>query len=307
MSPEIGIPEALDAGLEAYLGHARVERGLAENTLRAYDRDLRELLRWLHREQGIERPDQVRRTLLTTYMGHLLDTGRSLRSAARHRVAFRQLFRFLAEEGVIEADPALLVEAPRFQSKLPDVLGQRHVADLLAAPDPSTPIGQRDAAMLELLYSTGLRVTELCTLRLRELHLDEGYVVVTGKGGKQRLVPTGQLAADKVKAWRDGFRLELDPTGRREQVFLSPRGGSLSRNAFWYRIKRYATLAGIPQRRVSPHKLRHSFATHLLEHGADLRAVQLMLGHADISTTQIYTHVARERLKRIHAEAHPRG
>ncbi|HJN75396.1 MAG TPA: site-specific tyrosine recombinase XerD [Myxococcota bacterium] len=296
----------MEAAIEGFLAHARVEKRLAANTLEAYARDLGALRAWLA-GQGITSAAEVTREHLGAYMGHLLDAGRGMRSAARHRTSFRQLFRFLLAERVLEVDPSLLVEAPRFTQPLPDVLSQDEVEELLAAPDRTTPIGARDGAMLELLYSTGLRVSELVGLELSALKADRGWFVVEGKGGKQRIVPIGDRAEALLWAYVDGARRRHDEARVKKPVFLSKRGRALSRNAFWYRVKHYAKVCGIPQKRVSPHKLRHSFATHLLEHGADLRSVQLMLGHADISTTQIYTHVARERLKRIHASSHPRG
>ncbi len=210
------------------------------------------------------------------------------------------------DEGHLEADPSLLVEAPRAGRRLPAVLSEAQVSALLAAPQPDTEIGQRDAAMLELLYATGLRVSELVGLRREDLNLSAGWILVRGKGSKERIVPVGDRAAALLRRYMAGARCALDPAGSSPFVFLSPRGGPLSRQAFWYRVKHYARLAGVSPT-VSPHTLRHAFATHLLEHGADLRAVQLMLGHADLSTTQIYTHIARERLRRIHAESHPRG
>ncbi|MED5372291.1 MAG: site-specific tyrosine recombinase XerD [Myxococcota bacterium] len=296
----------MEAALEGYLSFARVERRLSDNTVQAYQRDLAELQRFLA-GRGIERPEAVRREDLSAYMAFLLDTGRGERTATRHRSAFRQLFRFLVREGRLEQDPSVLVQAPKHLSPLPQVLSRREVEALLAAPDRSSLIGHRDATMMQLLYSCGLRVSELVSLEARNLQLERGLLLVTGKGDKERLVPTGPLAAQALVGWMSGGRRELDPRQRSPWVFPSPRGGHISRKAFWVRIKRYATLCGIASERVSPHKLRHSFATHLLENGADLRAVQAMLGHADISTTQIYTHVARERLRRVHADSHPRG
>ncbi len=295
----------MEAAIEGYLAWARVERGLSENTLSNYARDLELLRGWLE-ERGVIEAHQVTRTLLSEYMGWLLDTGRSMRTTARHRAAYRQLFRFLVLERLLESDPSLLVEAPRPTASLPSVLSEDEVDRLLAMPDPSTPIGQRDQAMLETLYATGVRVSELVQLKRQNLHLASGYITVRGKGNKERVVPIGDRAGVLLTAWIQGFRNELDPGGHSAWVFVSPKGGPLSRGAFWYRIKHYAKLADI-RKPVSPHKLRHSFATHLLSNGADLRAVQMMLGHADISTTQIYTHVARERLKALHQAHHPRG
>ena len=295
----------IEHAVEGFLAYARVDRGLSANTLEAYGRDLASLAGWLE-EQGIREPAEVRREHLTHYMGHLLDTGRSLRTAARHRVAFRQLFRYLVEEGLLEVDPALLVEAPRHGRRLPGVLSEREVEALLVQPDTDSAIGQRDRSMMETLYATGLRVSELCRLRRDALYLDAGYVLIRGKGGKERIVPTGPVARRWIETWIGGHRRDLDAEDGSPWVYVSPRGGHLTRHAFWYRIKHYARQAEI-RTPVSPHKLRHSFATHLLNHGADLRAVQLMLGHADLSTTQIYTHVANERLRHIHREAHPRG
>ncbi len=302
----MALPLELELALEGFLGKSRVERGLSPNTLEAYHRDLRRFLTWISLELGLDTPGAVTREHIGLYLGSLLDDGLSRRSLARHRVSVRQLFRFLLHEGIILTDPAAMVEAPLPARDLPEVLNQQEVEALLAAPDSSTPIGLRDAAMLQLLYSTGLRVSELVRLPLSGLVLQAGYLQVRGKGGKERVVPTGQRALELLLRWlRDG-RPELDPRGASQAVFVSRRGKAMSRQNFWQRLKSYALAVGI-RKPVSPHKLRHSFATHLLEHGADLRVVQALLGHSDISTTEIYTHVAQERLRRIHADHHPRG
>jgi integrase/recombinase XerD len=294
-----------DQAIDAYLDWARVEKGLSINTLDAYSRDLGALASFQISE-GRGLVALIGREDLSNYLGHLLDQGRAMSTLGRHRVAFRQLFRFLVREGLLAADPSVQVQSPRAGRRLPGVMGQGDVERLLLAPDVSTPIGERDAAMLETLYATGIRVTELVQLERRALHLGYGTVRVLGKGRKERIVPIGESALAAIHRYVSGSRVLLDGTDTQRWLFLSPRGGCLTRNAFWYRVKYYATKAGL-RGPVYPHKLRHSFATHLLENGADLRMVQAMLGHADITTTEIYTHVARERLRAIHAKYHPRG
>jgi integrase/recombinase XerD len=287
----------MENAVDGFLAWCRVEKGLSENTLEAYDRDLRRMREFLL-SQGQLRPDQVSRAALSDWMGSLTDRGLSRPSIARHRVAMRQLFQFLVREGLLAADPSALIEGPRIPRRLPGTLSEAEVGRLLAAPDRATPLGQRDAAMIELLYATGLRVTELVTLRRDQWH--DGWVIVAGKGGKERLVPYGDQAGASVSRYMSS-RGDLHPA-----MFLSQRGGPMSRQNFWMRIRYHAKVAGI-RNKVSPHTLRHAFATHLLNHGADLRSVQAMLGHADITTTEIYTHVAKARLQRLHAEHHPRG
>jgi integrase/recombinase XerD len=288
---------AIDNAIESFLAAGRVERALARNTLEAYHRDLTDLAAFLHRE-GISSPAEVEHAHVAAWMVALADRGLSARSIARHRVAMRQLFRFLHRESLIPADPSELIEGPRIGRRLPETLSESDVEALLAAPDPTTALGLRDAAMLELLYATGLRVSELVGLRREHWH--DGWLLVRGKGGKERLVPYGDRAHAMVGAYL-ASRDDATPW-----LFVTARKKPMTRQNFWDRLKRYALAAGV-RRSISPHKLRHAFATHLLNHGADLRAVQLMLGHADISTTEIYTHVAKERLRSIHEKAHPRG
>jgi len=300
------LPEAFELAIEGFIGQARVERGLSVNTLEAYNRDLTRFGRWLHDHQGIVAPGGVEHEHISLYFGSLLDDGLSRRSLARHRVSIRQLFRFLHLEGLLPVDPAAQVDAPLPSRALPEVLNQDEVERLLAAPDTNTALGLRDAAMLQLMYSTGLRVSELVTLPLANLELRAGFLRVRGKGGKERMVPMGQRAVDLLRQWLAQGRPQLDPTGRAATVFVSRRARGMTRQTFWHRVRHHGLSAGVAHK-VSPHKLRHSFATHLLEHGADLRVVQALLGHADISTTEIYTHVARERLRRIHHDHHPRG
>ncbi len=285
-----------------YLDYLTVEKGLAPNTIEAYQADLARLDRSL----GRRRVEQAGRDDLLRLMRKMRIEGRSPRSVARWVVAVRGFFTYLIAQGQIDQDPAAHMDAPKTWKSLPKVLDGADVEALMAVPDRSHPRGLRDVAMLELLYATGLRISELLRLRLGDIHLDAGYLRCWGKGSKERVVPLGSQADAAVQRYLAAGRPVLLKGRRSEFLFVNPQGGALSRQGFWKRIKRYGIEAGIAQP-LSPHVLRHSFATHLLENGADLRAVQLMLGHSDISTTQIYTHVNRERLKRLYHDFHPRA
>lgn len=304
VEPEAADQAQDDPALDAFLDMLWAERGLSDNTLAAYRADLKGLSSWLSR-RGLCLAGAGRAELLE-YLAVRVTAGAKPRSTARLVSSMRRLYRHLAREGQVDEDPSLLIDAPRLGRPLPGALTEPEVTALLAAPSLSDAIGLRDRAMLELLYACGLRVSELVGLRLGQLNLRQGALRVVGKGDKERLVPLGEEAID----WLEGFLREARPElvrGRLAScVFPTRRGGPMTRQAFWYLIKRYARQAGI-DKVLSPHTLRHSFATHLLNHGADLRSLQMLLGHSDLSTTQIYTHVARERLKNLHATHHPRG
>ncbi len=296
---------SVDGLIGLYLDVLEVERGLAGNTLAAYGRDLARLSAFCADEQ-VEEIDGVDRALLERFVLHLADSGLSPRSAARHISAVRGWLRFCVADGWRDDDPGARLGSPKHARKLPGVLRSDQVEALLRAPDRSTPRGLRDAAMLELLYSSGLRVSELVGLKISDLRRDPPVLLVQGKGNKQRLVPVGESAERAVGAWlRDG-RAALDKHHRSPWLFVGRPGRPLTRQGYWKGLRKLALTAGIPGK-LSPHTLRHSFATHLLEGGADLRSVQAMLGHADIATTEIYTHVATERLHEVHRDAHPRG
>ncbi len=291
--------------IEAFADALWLERGLSRNTLSAYQSDLRALAAWLHKAHGHSLLGARREDLLT-YFALLSRQGRKPRSTARLLSCLRQFYQHALREGWIKADPSACIDAPRLGRPLPKYLTEGQVEALLEAPDVDDAEGFRDRAMLELLYATGLRVSELVGLHLEQLSLSQGLVRVIGKGGKERLVPLGDEALDWLQRFLRGARAEL--LGERPSAVLFPtrRGGGMTRQAFWYRIKKHALAAGVDTS-LSPHTLRHAFATHLLNHGADLRVVQMLLGHSDLSTTQIYTHVARERLKSLHEKHHPRG
>lgn len=298
----------MEAGIEGFAYHLRIERGRSENTVVSYGRDLEVLRDWLARERGITAAEAVEREHIAAFLVHLdRDRGLGLRSIARARSSIRQLFRYLVREGRLQVDPTALVDAPRFPQPLPKVLSGAQVEALLAAPGLGDPLGLRDAAMIELMYACGLRVSELVNLPIKGVDGREGLIRVVGKGNKERVVPVGDRALDLLRAYLERGRPVHDPAWTSPAAFVSRLGTPMTRQNFWERVKLWAGRAGVPTRLVSPHVLRHSFATHLLENGADLRSLQAMLGHADISTTQIYTHVTRERLARIHAEFHPRG
>ena len=297
---------ALDEAVDLFLDHIKVERGLARNTLSAYARDLGRLVGFLT-DRGCADVDDVTTPLLTDYLIDLARTGLAARSRARALVSARGLFRHLIGERWLEADPTELIDAPRVAKRIPGVLGEASVARLIATP-PDTARGRRDAAMIELAYASGLRVSELVTIAVADINLQHTFVRVTGKGQKTRLVPVNASARDKLARYLADDRPALvkDPSER--AMFLTDRGRPMTRQGFWKALRTYANKADIrlPGGGVSPHKLRHSFATHLVEHGADLRAVQAMLGHADISTTEIYTHVSRARVLE-QARKHPRA
>jgi integrase/recombinase XerD len=293
----------LDDAIDRYLVHAKVERGLSANTIEAYARDLQVFADY-GADRELEQAEQVSARTVVDFLLQQARQGLSSRSQARRLVALRGLFRYLCAERLLARDPTAAVEAPRIVRRLPSVLSTGEVERLLAAPDRATPLGQRDAAMLETLYATGIRVSELVGLRAADVFLQRGYVKVTGKGSKQRLVPLGEDAMEAIEDYLAETRPRWD--GGHPALFLTARKKPMTRQGFWKRIRLHARQAGI-RADISPHKLRHSFATHLLDHGADLRAVQEMLGHADITTTQIYTHVCQARLRRLVHEHHPRG
>jgi len=289
--------------LPIYLDYLAVEKGLAKNSLAAYRTDLRRFGAWLD-DHSIA-TQSVQRQQIVRYTQSLRTAGISARSVARALAAIRGLFRFLVAERHLKHDPTENLDNPKLWSTLPKSLHAEEVEALLAAPDKKTPEGLRDAAMLELLYATGLRVSELIGLKVENIVLDAGFLRAFGKGSKERIVPFGDTARDSITRYMERGRPHFN---KRNDVhlFLSTRGRPMSRQSFWMKIVKYARLAGIHSH-ISPHVLRHSFATHLLENGADLRSVQLMLGHSDISTTQIYTHVSRARLQKLYAQYHPRA
>jgi integrase/recombinase XerD len=295
----------LDSAADSFLDYLKVERGLAVHTIDAYSRDLTRLRRFLD-GIGIKSPGKVSVANLTDYLIELAAAGLSARSRARALVAIRGWFRYLVGERLIDKDPTETIDSPRIGRKLPTVIGLDDVERLLAAPPSNTARGMRDGAMIATLYATGLRVSELVGLVFREMNLEAGYVRVTGKGRKTRLVPLGELARGRVERYIEEGRGHFIRDPNEKSLFLSNRGKAMTRQGFWKLLKRYALGAGIGGE-ISPHKLRPSFATHLIERGADLRAVQAMLGHADISTTQIYTHVSRARLLELYGKHHPRA
>jgi integrase/recombinase XerD len=291
--------------IERFTDALWMEHGLSENTLAAYRTDLAGLAAWLH-QQAIGTLPEARREDLLAYLAERVVAGARPRTTARLLSSLRRFYRYLVREGRLQADPSVRIDTPRIGRPLPDSLSEREVEDLLAAPDVEDTLGLRDRAMLELLYACGLRVSELVGLASEQLNLTQGVVRLTGKGNKERLVPLGEEAVDWVQRYLDGSRPQLAGSVLAKQLFITARGKGMTRQAFWYRIRHYALKSGI-NKHLSPHTLRHAFATHLLNHGADLRVVQMLLGHSDLSTTQIYTHVARERLKDLHAHHHPRG
>ena len=287
--------------LPIYLDYLAVEKGLAKNSLSSYATDLRRFGKWLD-QHALE---SVKRQQIVRYIQSLRSSGISARSVARALAALRGLFRFLVAERHLKHDPTENLDNPKLWSTLPKSMHPSEVDDLLAAPDRSKPDGLRDAAMLELLYATGLRVSELIKVKLEDVVLDAGFLRTFGKGSKERIVPFGDSARTAITAYMEHSRPDLN-THNSVYLFLTNRGRPMTRQTFWMKIVKYARQAGI-RSRISPHVLRHSFATHLLENGADLRSVQLMLGHSDISTTQIYTHVSRARLQKMYDQYHPRA
>lgn len=295
----------MEALLDHYLHYLIVEKGLSENTLEAYRHDLERFSEHLKRS-GIEAVGRVGKLEVRAFLLDLKKQGLSAKTLARNLVALRTFFQFLLQEGRVEKNPLEDMESPRVSRTLPEVLSLSEVERLLLQPDLGTPLGIRDRAMMEILYATGMRVSELMKLPTHQINLEGGYVLIFGKGSKERVVPLGSEAMKWVKVYLQGVRPELSKRRQSPFLFVSRSGTAMTRQQFWKRLRGYAGKARI-RKRITPHLLRHSFASHLLEGGADLRSVQMMLGHVDISTTQIYTHVTGERLKKVHRRYHPRG
>lgn len=299
------LAEADQTWVQRFLDAMWLEDGLSENTRKAYASDLQHFLEWTCRERnrklaGIETAD------VEAYLAWKYRRNASSRSMARLLSSLRKFFRYLSREGCVMEDPTLRIEPPRIGRPLPDTLTESDVEALLNAPNVDDVLGCRDRCMLEVLYATGLRVSELVSLQVRQMNLRQGAIRVMGKGSKDRLVPLGEFAEEWIARYMGSSRAGLLGGRQSEDLFVTNRGAAMTRQAFWYLIKRYALMAGI-RKPLSPHTLRHAFATHLLNHGADLRVVQMLLGHSDLSSTQIYTHVAQERLRELHARCHPRG
>lgn len=291
--------------IDQFISHLRVERGLAELSIEAYAADLSRYAGFME-TNGFGDPTEDDTYAILKHMIVLRDDGLGPRSRARHLVAIRSFYRFLAEEKVLPSDPSGLIDFPKTGLKLPDTLTVSEVKSLLEAPDTATPRGMRDAAMIELLYAAGLRVSELIHLEVNDINLEAGFVRVLGKGSKERVVPMGQYAMDKLDIYLTSARPLLLKLYASRTLFVARAGKPMTRQGFWKLLNKYTLLTGL-KGKISPHTLRHSFATHLLEGGADLRVVQVMLGHADISTTQIYTHITGDHLRAMHRTYHPRG
>lgn len=299
------VTAAIDQFIDQYLNFLLIEKGLSDNTRASYSSDLSAFTEFLATNTigGLDELDAV---VVLKHLINLRKSGLGARSRARHLVSLRGFFKFLVRETAISRDPTALIDLPKTGLKLPEILSVEDIGTLLQAPDTTHHRGQRDAAMLELLYAAGLRVTELIHVKMQEVNLEAGFVRVFGKGAKERIVPIGTFAQEMIGTYiKQGRPLQLKKLTS-PYLFVARAGKPMTRQGFWKLLKKYAVKAGITKP-VKPHLLRHSFATHLLEGGADLRAVQMMLGHADISTTQIYTHVAQDHLRRVHAEYHPRG
>lgn len=300
------MPTAADAGLiDQFLDALWLEKGLSENTLKAYRADLTKFADWSAGNR--KTVTKVNRSDLQSYLAYRMGKGMQARSTARCLSCLRAFYRYLLREKKVKEDPTLRVDNPKLGRKLPDTLTEQDVEKLLAAPDLSTAIGFRDRTMLEVLYACGLRVSELTNLKLSEINLRQGVIRIVGKGSKERLVPMGEEAIAWLQRYMNETREALLKKNLAQDiVFPSNRGRPMTRQTFWHRIKEHARTADI-QKHLSPHTLRHAFATHLLNHGADLRVVQLLLGHSDLSTTQIYTHIAQHRMQELHQKHHPRG
>lgn len=300
---------SFDQYYQIYRNYIQVEKGLADHSVESYCRDVRRFLQNLY-AQEIHDLNQVTASHVLDHLMHLKESGLSGRSQARALVSIRGFFKFLVLEDMIIRTPCTGIEMPRQGRRLPESLTEEEVERLLLQPiegtSNPTPIQLRDAAMLETLYATGVRATELCNIKVQDLNLDVGYVVVFGKGRKERVVPLGQMAIKQIRIYLESGRSQLLGESSSDYLFITNRTGPLTRQAFWKNIRNYARACGI-RRPISPHKIRHSFATHLLEHGADLRSVQDLLGHADISTTQIYIHINKARLKDVYDRCHPRA
>lgn len=314
MATDVSNPDAsADTQVDTFIDALWLEEGLSKNTLAAYRRDLSLFARWLHASEGLPLLQAGEAQLFGYFSARHAQTKAT--TANRRQTVFKRFFRWALREGLVTADPTLKLVSAKQAPRSPKVLSEAQVEALLNAPDTETPLGLRDRAMLELMYASGLRVSELVGLKTLNIGFDEGALRILGKGNKERLVPFGEVARDWLLRYaRQARPALLEVTrGKADAFFLSSRpsaqapvSGAMTRHMFWHLIKRYAVLAGVTAP-LSPHTLRHAFATHLLNHGADLRAVQMLLGHADISTTTIYTHVARERLKKLHAQHHPRA
>jgi len=295
----------METHLDLYLDYLTVERGLAPNTRASYSADLLKFLTYL-KAGGISDWSQVRYSEVMGFLSQSQEQGLAPRSRARMLSALRGFFKFMLRDSHLRESPVAYLASPRLRRQLPVILSVAEVERLLARPNTELPLGQRDTAMLEVLYGTGLRVSELVSLTMGRVNLEVGFLVVLGKGSRERIVPAGEAATEAVRSYVKEARPLLLKGRTTETLFVTNRGAAMTRQGFWKLLKKYGHEAGL-KKKLSPHILRHSFATHLLERGADLRSVQMMLGHADISTTQIYTHVARERLREVHKKYHPRA
>ncbi len=295
----------METWIDRYLHYLVIEKGLSDATLEAYSRDLHQFRMYVQTTQA-PFPDAIDTPFLLAYLIDLRDVGLAARSRARHIVSLRGFFQYIKKAGGIAANPITVIELPKTGRPLPDILSRDETIRLIEAPDTTTSRGMRDGAMLELLYAAGLRVSELIHVKTQDINTEAGFIRVFGKGAKERLVPIGSMAREKIETYKTHTRPQLLNGHTSSYLFVARAGNPMTRQGFWKLIRKYAVKAGI-LKKISPHTIRHSFATHLLEGGADLRSVQVMLGHADIGTTQIYTHVSRDYLRSLHRKYHPRG